>query len=113
MGALTKFDISKNKIGVEGGKALAVGLKGNQVIIELNIADTWLGWDADARNDMSGVIALANVIPDLGAMTSLNLARNMLGVEGAETIAEAIKVMKCMGSFECISDRNTAVCWYP
>jgi hypothetical protein len=33
------------------------------------------------------IIALAGAIPDMGAMTSLNLASNSLGVEGAEIIA--------------------------
>jgi Ran GTPase-activating protein (RanGAP) involved in mRNA processing and transport len=34
-----------------------------------------------------GIIALANAIPNMGAMTSLNLASNSLGVEGAKIIA--------------------------
>jgi hypothetical protein len=54
------------------------------VITELNIADNNL---ANSGTDMSGVIALADAIPDMGAMTSLNLATNSLGVEGAKIIA--------------------------
>jgi hypothetical protein len=77
-GALTKFDISKNDIRAAGGKVLAAGLKGNQVVIELNIADNQLGWDANVEDDMSGIIALADIIPGMGAMTSLNLASNCL-----------------------------------
>jgi hypothetical protein len=34
-----------------------------------------------------GIIALANAITDMGAMTSLNLASNSLGVEGAKIVA--------------------------
>jgi hypothetical protein len=41
-----------------------------------------------------GIIALANVIPGMGAMTSLNLASNSLGVEGAKIIAAILP--KCM-----------------
>jgi hypothetical protein len=37
-----------------------------------------------------GIIALANAIPDMGAMTSLNLASNKLGVEGAKVIAACL-----------------------
>jgi hypothetical protein len=37
-----------------------------------------------------GIIALANVIPDMEAMTSLNLASNSLGVEGARIIAAVL-----------------------
>jgi hypothetical protein len=42
-----------------------------------------------------GIIALVNAIKDMGAMTSLNLASNSLCAEGAQVIAEAIKVTKC------------------
>jgi hypothetical protein len=38
----------------------------------------------------AGIIALAGVIPDMGAMTSLNLASNELGVEGAKIIATCL-----------------------
>jgi hypothetical protein len=37
-----------------------------------------------------GIIAIANAIPDMGAMTSLNLASNELGVEGAKVIAACL-----------------------
>jgi glutamate-1-semialdehyde aminotransferase len=67
-GALTKFNISSNEIRAEGGKALAAGLQGNQVITELNIADNNL---TSGINDVSGVIALADVISGMRAMMSL------------------------------------------
>ena len=81
------FDISDNDIRADGGKALVEALKGNQVITELNIADNNL---ANYGADISGVVALADVIPDMGAMTSLNLASNELGVEGAKVIAACL-----------------------
>jgi hypothetical protein len=37
-----------------------------------------------------GVVALANTIPDMGAMTSLNLSYTGLGVEGAKIIAAVL-----------------------
>jgi hypothetical protein len=46
------------------------------VITELNIADNNL---ANGGSDMSGVIALAHVIPTMGALSVLNLAKNGLG----------------------------------
>jgi Ran GTPase-activating protein (RanGAP) involved in mRNA processing and transport len=91
-GAMTKFDISSNVIRAEGGKALAAALKGNQVIMELNISSNMLSLNGDT----SGVIAIANAIPDMRALTSLNLSGNGLGAEGAEHIAEAIKVSRCV-----------------
>ena len=73
------------------------------------------GWSEDWKDDLSakeythtdgskqdqhpgkpeGIIALANAIPDMGAMTSLNLASNYLYAHGAKVIAEAIKVIEC------------------
>jgi hypothetical protein len=56
-----------------------------------------------------GVIAFANAIPDMGALTSLNLSSNNLRVEGAKIIAEVIKVTSCaiaiiLLPFSCLSD---------
>ena len=75
---MTKFDISSNDIRAEGGKALAEGLKGNQVIKELNFSGNKLGYDPSGYTGTSGIIAIADVIPGMGAMTSLNLASNCL-----------------------------------
>jgi hypothetical protein len=80
MGALMKFDISNCHLLAEGGKALAAGLKGNQGLTELNLADNDLGILADRSDyDMSGVIALADAISDMGALLVLNLASNNIG----------------------------------
>jgi hypothetical protein len=77
---LTKFDISKNMLYAAGAKALAEeGLKGNQVMTELNIADNSLCYSSGVGTDMSGVAALADAIPDMGALTSLNISDNKIG----------------------------------
>ena len=89
------LSLTSNHLYAGGGKALAEGLKGNQVITELNISNSLLGWTDGVGPDMSGVIALAGVIPDMGAMTSLNLSVNALGPEGAKHIAAGVKVTKC------------------
>jgi Ran GTPase-activating protein (RanGAP) involved in mRNA processing and transport len=106
MGALSVLSLKSNGLGVGSGKALAEGLKGNQVITELNIADNNL---ANYGADMSGVVALADVIPDMGALMSLNLSSNLLKAQGAIIIADAIKVSKCatavvLAPFSCPSD---------
>jgi hypothetical protein len=62
-------------------------LKGNKIRTELNISDNSATWHGTKEGDMSGIIALADAIPDMGAMTSLNLASNKLGSEGAKIIA--------------------------
>jgi Ran GTPase-activating protein (RanGAP) involved in mRNA processing and transport len=79
MGALLVLSLKSNNLQAAGGKALAEGLKGNQVITELNAANNNLGVTSGVGTDMSGVIALADIIPDMGALTSLNLANNSLG----------------------------------
>jgi hypothetical protein len=44
--------------------------------------------------EAEGIIAIANAMPDMRAMTSLNLSSNYLEPEGAKIVAKAIKV-KC------------------
>jgi hypothetical protein len=51
------------------------------------------GTKADANpGTPEGIIAIANAIPDMGALTSLNLSSNNLKAEGGKVVAEAIKV---------------------
>jgi hypothetical protein len=59
------LSLKSNSLRCGGGKALAECLKGNQAITELNLADNSL---TNYGTDMSGVIALADVIPDMGAI---------------------------------------------
>jgi hypothetical protein len=73
-GTLMKFDISENSFCVAGAKALAEGLKGNQVMTELNLAGNAMCKESGewgAKSDMSGVIALADVIPGMRALMKL------------------------------------------
>jgi hypothetical protein len=68
--ALTKFDISNNSLYAAGAKVLAAGLKGNHGITDLNLGGNRLGWkDLYQSADMSGVIALADAIPHMGALS--------------------------------------------
>jgi hypothetical protein len=65
--------------------------------------------------DFSGVIAIANAINDMRAMTSLNLSANRLGAAGAKIVAEAIKVTACTPAiilvpFSCLSDFSINCC---
>jgi hypothetical protein len=72
--ALTKFDISENRLCAEGGKILAAGLKGNIGITELNIATTFLGIEPNGQPDISGVVALADVIKDMGGISTFTFS---------------------------------------
>jgi hypothetical protein len=65
--------------------------------------------------DADDAIVLASELPDKGAMTSLNLASNRLGAEGAKIVAEAIKVTMCtpaiiMAPLSCPSDFSINCC---
>jgi hypothetical protein len=80
---LTKFDISKNNLRRVGTKALAEGLKSNQIMTELNISSNSMGSE--------GAIALADVIPGMGALTLLNMSANELkGAEAGKALGDAI-----------------------
>jgi hypothetical protein len=57
------------------------------------------GWPAGSKP--LGVIALAEAIKNMGAMTSLNLVSNGLGAEGAKIVAKAIKVTNYNYVYTC------------
>jgi Leucine-rich repeat (LRR) protein len=85
MGAMMSLNISNNNLCAGGGKVLAEALKGNQVMTGLNISSNYLGrkkpWINDVQGngpDMSGVIAISNAIPTMGALTSLDISNNKL-----------------------------------
>ena len=73
---------------------MAEALKGNQTMTELNISSNAMDWDGSKRGEMSGVIAIGNAIPTMGAMTSLNVSSNLLRAEGAKHIAAALPQCK-------------------
>ena len=74
-GALAKVDISRNALCAAGGTALAEGLKDNQTITELNLADNSLGkvGTGPCRSDMSGVVAIADAATDCCCRCCLGL----------------------------------------
>ena len=111
----TELDMSGKMDGAEDAIMLAAEVVVNGAILSLNLASNNLGaplvpagWThnpengalyrfkhtdgshqeaAPAGTSYPGAIAIANAIKDMRAMTSLNLASNSLGVEGAKIIA--------------------------
>jgi hypothetical protein len=69
-GALTSLDISENDLFAEGTKLLAKALENNQIMTALSISSNSMTWDGE-KHGMSGVAALADVIPGMRALTKL------------------------------------------
>jgi Ran GTPase-activating protein (RanGAP) involved in mRNA processing and transport len=103
---LKELDLSSNA-GFYGADApgfaqkLAVGIRDSGALTSLNLAGNFLcGLNnyGQGTYDASGVTALANVIPDMRALTSLDISnqvdwqrRGGIGVEGAKHLAKALK----------------------
>jgi hypothetical protein len=100
-GAMTSLDVSDNNLGA---LILPEGWECDKSASDWD-SNKWIYKHTDGREQKGhpgkpeGIIALANVIPNMGAMTSLNLASNKLRAEGAKIVAEAIKVTKCTPAF--------------
>jgi hypothetical protein len=90
MGALTSLNLANNNLGelvLPEGWTQQVNSTGTGY--EYRHID---GTVQQARpGKPEGVIAIANAIKDMAAMSSLNLADNGLGAEGAKLVAEAAK----------------------
>jgi hypothetical protein len=103
--------------GAAGAIMLAAEVVDNEALSSLNLADNNLeevvlpnGWTKELNREKmcfeykhtdsrvqhenpgkpDGIITIANAIPDMGAMTSLCLASNGLGVEAAKLIAAVL-----------------------
>jgi hypothetical protein len=92
-GALSKLDISNCELMAEGGKALAAGLKGNQVITKLNISGNLLGLNAGLDADTSSITAIADAIPDMVALIKLDIRSNYIGATQKRSLQRI-----CVGS---------------
>jgi hypothetical protein len=74
MGALSVLSLKKNRLFAGGGTALAAGLKGNQGITELDISENYLGQNTGGDADASGITAIADAIPDMGALSKFTFS---------------------------------------
>jgi hypothetical protein len=116
MGALTKL--------IFGGDGKVVNKEGTAMVPVLPATLEVGMTEADFRNKDLGVggaiiISAWLIHKDMGAMTSLNLASNMIGSEGAKHVAEALKVSVLLRLFwyqfhAYLTNGSTAVvCHYP
>jgi hypothetical protein len=83
--ALTILDISSNFLVRERGT-------GRYETVNAEYSDESDGEEEIMEPDFSGIIAIANAIPDMRALLSLNLSSNDLQAEGAEAIMKSIQV---------------------
>jgi Ran GTPase-activating protein (RanGAP) involved in mRNA processing and transport len=90
--ALSLLNLSANNMnGAEAGKALGNALAANTVLKELDLSGGKDRYGDPVPNmDIAFVKAFTPGLSDNGAMTSLNLASNELGVEGAKIIVACL-----------------------
>jgi hypothetical protein len=114
---LTELDVSGKNLGMEGALVVAEYLDGNRALSVLNLAENNLGalvlpegWTEDYDSDdygmyrhtdgseqsdnpgePEGLIAIANAIPNMGAISSVNLLQNKIGSDQAEELASILK----------------------
>jgi hypothetical protein len=91
MGAMLKLDVSNNALCAAGAKVLAEILTGNQVLTEIIMASNFLGKKTphlSGDTDMSGVAALADAIPGMGAMSTVIVNTFPLPIRDIKSKAE-------------------------
>jgi hypothetical protein len=126
LSTISHLDISSCDLGAQGGFHLAGVIKDMGALTSLNLAQNDLGqmvypegWRAEDGDDQApwihtdgtrveegvpegskpeAIIAVANAIKDMGALTSLDISNQVdedgeggLGAEGAKCLAEALK----------------------
>jgi hypothetical protein len=76
MGAMTSLNLASNDLSAQGTKLLAAALKGNLIMIELNISSNKMTWNMNGSTwgGMSGIITLADVIPDMRALSTFTFS---------------------------------------
>jgi Ran GTPase-activating protein (RanGAP) involved in mRNA processing and transport len=110
IGALLHFNISNNSLYAASAKAIAEGLKGNQVVTELNISGNDMSMTSKGgSSDMSGVAALADAIPSMGALSLANVMGNRIGKEMRSKLQEIMRSKPNLISLCGIADDTTEV----
>ncbi len=90
---MTKLNMSTNDLCAAGTKALAEALRGNSIMKELSLAGNKMGLDKAWRGttNMSGVMAISNAIPTMGALYSLDISDNRVPDGQAQEIDKLIR----------------------
>jgi hypothetical protein len=85
------LNLASTGLCAEGTKLLAAALKGNQIMTELNISSNSMTYGS-AWGGISGVVALADVIPDMRALSKLDVRENDINAKGKSALTKAAGV---------------------
>jgi hypothetical protein len=107
MRALLLLNLSRNNLWVEGTKLLAEALKGNQMMTELDLSSNAATYDGNKNGEMSGIIALADTIKDMGALSATNVMGNRIGKEQLAKLQEIMRSKPNLVSLCGIGDHAT------
>merc|ERR1712137_1224292 len=83
-----KLDLSRKRLGVASGIAIAKALEVNAVLTSCDLAGNSIGVD--------GAKALASALEVNAVLTTLGLGSNKIGPEGATAIAKALEVNRVL-----------------
>jgi hypothetical protein len=91
MRAMTTLNLSKNQLlSKEGGRVLRNMLKANTILKELDVSSSGHAMHSSQMDATGFATEITEGLAGNGAMTSLNLASNSLGVGGAKIIAACL-----------------------
>ena len=107
-GGLTRVDVRRNNIAGDGAAQLAAAVLGNlqiemfnEIPIKEMRANSLTELDLKGKDvGVEGVLVVAGLIPVMGSLTSLLLAENELGDDGAEALSIGLKENKSLTSLD-------------
>jgi hypothetical protein len=108
--AISSLNLAQNNLWAEGTKVLAEALKANQIMTELNLSDNSATFDGEKHGEMSGIVALAEAIPDMGALTKLIMSENCLCTkEAGQALGNMLKANSVLKELDVSNNYDAVV----
>jgi Leucine-rich repeat (LRR) protein len=107
MGAMTSLDVSNNRLFAEGTKLLAEALTSNQIMTALNVSSNYMMLNVSSNDGAQGVTALADAIPAMGAISSINLLLNDIPVKQAQKLVKIMQAKEKLTTLCGLSKEET------
>ena len=98
---MTSLDLQSNRLGLEGGKAIASALTGNAVLTSIDVGYNRIGKEQ--------VLSLVSIFKEKDQMKSVGLAGCNLGVDGAEAVADYVSGSAVLKSIDLSSNQLCGV----